>query len=67
MRETGDCEERVVGLQHWCLFQRGNYRKKNKHGQPDLKTSACSIGALQGQGVCACAHVLVCVHACGRR
>lgn len=50
----GDCEERVVGLQHWCLFQRGNYRKKNKHSQPDLKVGACSFRALQGQGVCVC-------------
>lgn len=52
-----------MGLQHWCLFQRGNYRKKNKHSQADLKASACSIRMLQGQGVCA--HVRACIHACG--
>lgn len=55
----------MAELRHWCLFQRGNYRKKNKQGQPDLKASLRSIGALRGTG-CVCARVLACIHACGR-
>lgn len=48
---------------HPRLFQRGNYRKKNKHDQPDLKASPCGIGALEGQGVCTCVSMCTCLWA----